>query len=990
MGNGVNLFDLAAAISISTANSDRVFTQTQGRALDLDRTLRKVDATAGRTGQAFRQTAGHTGKLSDVMRGLNTTTTTLQGPLGNIAGRFSSLGTLAPQLTTSLGAIGVAVGALAVISVGAAVGIYKLVAAAAETAGKFYDLSQQTGFSVETLSALGSAAETSGGSIETISAALGIFQKNMEAANEGDKEASRLFKALNIDIHDNELALRQAFAILSKLPAGAQQTALSMKLFGRSGREVQAVFKETGGDIDGFMQKLREMGTLITTDAARRGDELSDSITVIGRKLNAVGRQAVDQFAPLVVDALSTFSKWLKDNQTEIINTVRDVSSLIKETKALADFFYSISPLRLEVEIVRKVREVAGSIAQLANPDYKPGQPSAPMANAAFETSIASLDELGKREKRLERALRQTQDIGEFVLPGTQVPKDDSAAMRKSIADALRTPSRGGGGGGGGADPAAESRRLAGISLRATLDGFKAQEDALKRNLSTRRIALEQFTADAIGMENKQRDAVMASLDAEARAAARLKKGAPARLKKGAPVALAEIQLKKREEERRSAESIIKYIDSLSEDMAQRDRIREEGMLRVKEIVAGTEKDLWQQLADQRVINQEVAVKAIAAIERDGMVQRMALAQSELGRAGADKTKQLEARMQMGEIEAQMGALSIETDRRAAAALKARLAAQRDFNGTLEQTLSDIRLQGIELQKQSIFHQVDVGGSGAGRGRVARRAVDALDVQQENISSETAKRQLFLNLLRDMEQKSFAERRQLYEAFLAQRGMLEAQHVQTVKEINERHLIELRQQIDDFAADLTNALDRGLRKGFESGVGAGALEFLNGLLEMIKSQALRDLQEAIAGAIMKGFKDGAEGGGSIWSQIAHIGLSLLGSLFGSVAGGGGSSSGGGGGDGSGGYAGLYAAGGLIPKGQWGIVHDNERVFAGPQGATVIPSSQRPQAATGDGGSVVHNHVHINVPTIQAAGSGATQHQVARAMLAMMEKNALTR
>jgi hypothetical protein len=291
-------------------------------------------------------------KVTDIMQALGSSSAALQGPMGGVASRLRSLGAVASEAGGGLGLVGAGVGALLVASVAASVGIYKLVTASAEATGKLYDLSQQTGFSVETLSALKNAAETSGGSIETVAGALGIFQRHMEEASEGNKEASRLFKTLNIDIHDNEKALRDAFAILSKLPAGAQQTALSMKLFGRSGREVQGIFKETGGDIDKFMDRLREMGLLITSEAARKGDQLSDSITILGQQFDATGRVVANEFAPIVAEALGDFSGWLRDNQKEIAATAHDVAGLVKDIGGLAKFIASITPIVLQIKAV--------------------------------------------------------------------------------------------------------------------------------------------------------------------------------------------------------------------------------------------------------------------------------------------------------------------------------------------------------------------------------------------------------------------------------------------------------------------------------------------------------------------------------------------------------------------------------------------------------------------------------------------------------------
>jgi hypothetical protein len=911
--------------------------------------------------------------FTQITQELSTSIAALQGPLGGIAGRLSSIGSLA----AGGGALTALAAALAAIG-GSAFGIYKLVSATSEATGKFHDLSQQTGFSVETLSALGNAAETSGGSIDTIAASLGIFQRHMEEANEGNKETSRLLKALNIDFQDNEKALRQSFTTLSKLPQGAQQSALSMKLFGRSGREVQGVFKEAGGDIDKFTAKLEEMGILITTRAARKGDELSDTITRLRQKFEATGRSIANEFTPLVTDGLRTFSRWLNDNQKELISTAREVANLVKEISSLASFLHSISPLRLEIQIIRTLK----NFVQDVFPTGAPGPPAGQSLFGQFRefmgrgpTPTGSRGALVPVD--INKIPTQTKaQIGATAKASRDLAQKEADEIRR-IQNALKSLQSGGGGGGGGPDPAAEARRLAELQLRATLDALKAQETALNRSLSTRRVSLEQYTTDAIALAIKERNETINGLENEEKQAAKLKKG-------GA-VALAEIDLRKREAERKSADAVTKYIDNLLEDFADRDRIREEGMLRVHEIVGRQESDLWQALADQRVINQETAVKAIGQIEMQGLIERMAIARSEFNRARGDKTKQIEASMRMGEIESEIGRLSADNDRKAATALKERLAAQRDFNATLEQTLSNVRLQGIELQKQSILHQLDITGAGLGRGRRARRAVDVLDIQQENIRIELAKRELFLNLLKDMERKSFDERKQLYSAFITEREQLEAQHVQLIKEINERQLIELRESIERFSGDLTNALDRGLTEGFRSGIKGGTLEFIKGILEMIKSRALLNLETAIADAITKGFAGGgaAGGGGGFLSGLLRT---IIGAFIGGI--GGGTHLGGGAGPG-GGIGGIpaigtpgRASGGSVSAGQLYRVNERgEEYFMPLRSGHVYNQSQVRNMSN----KTVVNNINVTVPAprMQTFRQKRSQRELAEKIAALL-------
>ncbi len=264
-------------------------------------------------------------RLTDSMQALGSSSAALQGPMGGVASRMRSLGALAGEASGGLGILGAAMAAIAVGTVGAAVAIYKLTTAVAEADGKFKDLSQQTGFAVETLSALENAASTTGGSIDTVTGALGIFQKNMEEAHKKGSEMSRVFKVLNLDINDNEKALRQSFIALSKMPEGAQQTAIALRLFGRSGKDVLAIIKETGGDIDRLIEKLRAMGVLITGPIANSADELNDSLNQLGRQFMGVARIVATEFQPITTRVIKEFSNLLTENRGTIENWANQI-----------------------------------------------------------------------------------------------------------------------------------------------------------------------------------------------------------------------------------------------------------------------------------------------------------------------------------------------------------------------------------------------------------------------------------------------------------------------------------------------------------------------------------------------------------------------------------------------------------------------------------------------------------------------------------------
>lgn len=286
--------------------------------------LKSLEAQAVKTGAALRKD--------------------LDGALGILSPRLASVAGAVGPLTASLLGVG------AVVAGG--VGLFELAKHAADAGDEIFDLTQKVNFSAETISALKNAGKTAGVEFGAVSAALGIFNKNIEAVNQGDKELSKTFRALKIDTRDNEAALRSAFKALIAVEDGAQQTALAMKVFGRSGKEVLGVIKDTNGDLDRAIEKYRELGTLITSETARAANEFSDKLALLEQKFDAVARAVGERFMPIVSDAMDKVNAALDKNKATAQNWATDLVSIVEF--AATQIGHILEGLRLVIEGFRK------------------------------------------------------------------------------------------------------------------------------------------------------------------------------------------------------------------------------------------------------------------------------------------------------------------------------------------------------------------------------------------------------------------------------------------------------------------------------------------------------------------------------------------------------------------------------------------------------------------------------------------------------------
>lgn len=410
-------------------------------------------------------------KITGVTKDLNRATQTTNQFSGSLAPARTGLTGMAGALTVAAGASVVAASAFTATIAG----VVKLATFSQELGGEIFDLSGKINFSAETLSSLKVAAELSGGSLASLSTSLGIFDRNMEEAKEIGSEMAGVFKILKIETDDNEKALRRAFVVLNDLEGGAQQTAIAMKLFGRSGKEVLGIIKETGGSIDAYIEKMREMGLEITTSGSQKADKFGDELKLLQLKLEAVARQIGQELVPTVSKAADDISGWLKQNQGEIVKTAKEVGSLISSLYTLAKVIAELSP---QVMVVRIVRQFEG-LAEGSRRD----------AEAAAARGF------GTKSGSAARA-RWQMDAGEFVSPGSTVPQAPKPAP-------IVFPSRGGGGGG------AKAQKDILESLKSTLMGLNAEF----RKFDTELLASVNLTALAAEKEKLLTD-VMSSLNA--------------------------------------------------------------------------------------------------------------------------------------------------------------------------------------------------------------------------------------------------------------------------------------------------------------------------------------------------------------------------------------------------------------------------------------------------------------------------------------------
>lgn len=285
--------------------------------------------------------------------------------------------------------IGIAVVAIAALAAGIVILSKELVELSVKTAnwqGKLFDLSQQTGVSVETLNALDIAAQTTGGSIETISQVLVIFQGHLDEAQDATSKMGQKFAELNIVTTDTESSLRSALKALSEMPEGFEQTNTAAELFGRrGGKQMLAILKETRGDIDSVVAGLGDLAR-VTTEQARAADEFNDKMRHVQILLRGLGAELTRDIIPQLLALVSELSKVINENR-EGIAALGTAFSLIARVNIYGILIPAMNALALSLRQIQALYEGLIRLAMIFS--------GVDVLTAARSTSTKANDVLG-------------------------------------------------------------------------------------------------------------------------------------------------------------------------------------------------------------------------------------------------------------------------------------------------------------------------------------------------------------------------------------------------------------------------------------------------------------------------------------------------------------------------------------------------------------------------------------------------------------------
>jgi hypothetical protein len=148
------------------------------------------------------------------------------------------------------------------------------------------DMAARTGQSVESLTAMGYAAQFSGSSVDTYSAGIEKLNDNMFSAVQGNDAAVKMFGQLGVSVTDTSGKMRDSNAVfldladrIAGIQSPAEKTAVVMDLFGKSaGPELLQLLNHGKDGITALTAEAQQMGAVISSETAAQAGQFNDAL----------------------------------------------------------------------------------------------------------------------------------------------------------------------------------------------------------------------------------------------------------------------------------------------------------------------------------------------------------------------------------------------------------------------------------------------------------------------------------------------------------------------------------------------------------------------------------------------------------------------------------------------------------------------------------------------------------------------------------------
>jgi hypothetical protein len=285
-------------------------------------------------------------------------------------------------------------------------------AAIAKSTANFNDQmiksAQAVGTSTEELSGLAYGAKLAGVEFDQLTTGLGKLAKTSEAYRDGLSSAVDAFNKIDLDPTQftNTSQLFEAVADrLSKLPDGANKTAIAMALLGRSGAKLIPLMNGGADAIRAATEEAEQFGRIVSTDVAKQSERFNDNITRIqtaaeGLKIS-IGNAAIPALVE-ITDAM--------------VLATKESGLLYGAWIGLGGLAANLFGLDFTSQAQKRIKQITNEVdilqRKLNSRQAREGSGIIPISEQEYQKALKRMKELGEERFRLEQGLKRNTSTG--------------------------------------------------------------------------------------------------------------------------------------------------------------------------------------------------------------------------------------------------------------------------------------------------------------------------------------------------------------------------------------------------------------------------------------------------------------------------------------------------------------------------------------------------------------------------------------------------
>lgn len=222
----------------------------------------------------------------------------------------------AKDIDKAFKAAGAAVGA-AMVTAGtvAAVALKNAI----DRADELSKAAQKIGVTTEALSSLAYAADMSGASLQTLQGGLARLTKAQSEAAQGNEKLADLFGVLGVKFANTDGTLRKTDEVfrdladrMSKLPDGADKTAVALELLGRSGGELIPLLNGGADALDEMTSRAQALGLVVDGETGKAAEEFNDRLSDLANMATGLSTALAAELLPNLISLTDSLAEGVR------------------------------------------------------------------------------------------------------------------------------------------------------------------------------------------------------------------------------------------------------------------------------------------------------------------------------------------------------------------------------------------------------------------------------------------------------------------------------------------------------------------------------------------------------------------------------------------------------------------------------------------------------------------------------------------------------